>query len=212
MKIKWYGHSCFLFEDAEGRTLMTDPYEPRTGYCLDGARAGVVLESHQHFDHNYDAGVAGDPIVIKTPGRHSPLGIPVTGVETAHDHHGGERRGKNIMFMFEMDGIRVLHLGDLGCIPAAEAVAELGRPDMLFIPVGGNYTIDGAEAIKVMELFDPRVTVPMHYKLPRGNVDVGELDSFINALRGVGIHRLNQPEATVTPETLADDRIIVFGL
>lgn len=212
MKIKWYGHSCFLFEDDAGRTLLTDPYSPETGYSLSGARADVVLESHQHFDHNYAEGVAGDPIIVAEAGAHSPCGIPVLGVETFHDHHGGAHRGKNIMFVFELDNVRVAHLGDIGYVPSREELSPLGRPDILFIPVGGNYTIDGSEAVRVMELLDPRVTVPMHYKLPKGNVDVAPIDGFLAAIRKMGVHRLNQSEATVSFDSLGDDRIIIFGL
>jgi L-ascorbate metabolism protein UlaG (beta-lactamase superfamily) len=142
MKIKWNGHACFTITASDGTTIVTDPYEPG---AFDGAvaygpvddRADVALVSHDHADHNYVQGLSGKPQVLTGPG--SAKGVEFAAVEAAHDEKQGAERGKNTLFAFEVDGVRVGFMGDLGHLLSEEQLAALGRIDVLLLPTGGHY-------------------------------------------------------------------------
>lgn len=154
--VTWYGHSCFRIELA-GSSLVIDPYSAGyvPGLHLPQLTADAALSSHDHSDHN------GVERVILT-GR--PLCCSVRTVSGVHDHHGGAHRGENLIHIFEAEGLRLVHMGDQGCALTPEQAEEIGRPDLLLLPVGGHYTIDAREAHDMMRLLRPRVTVPMHYR------------------------------------------------
>ncbi|MGB9886596.1 MAG: MBL fold metallo-hydrolase [Moorellales bacterium] len=166
MEIRWLGHACFQIKSAQGVTILTDPFAREVGYPRIESRADVVTVSHQHFDHNAVALVPGKPKVVEEPGLHQVEGITFKGISTFHDPVGGKQRGKNLVFVFQVDGITLCHLGDLGHVLSAEQIAEIGPVDVLMVPVGGYYTIDAAAAKEVVEAVKPRVVLPMHYKTP----------------------------------------------
>src|SRR5690554_2277719 len=114
MKIKWLGHACFLLTSSEGTIILTDPFNEEVGYRPPAIRADVVTTSHDHFDHNYIEVVKGDFVHIDAAGRFTEKGIEITGIETFHDDANGAKRGKNVIYKFDIDGIKVCHCGDLG--------------------------------------------------------------------------------------------------
>ena len=164
MKIKWLGHAAFLITSDSGTRIITDPYKPADDlkYGKIGESADIVTVSHDHFDHNNAAAVKGSPRVIK--GTTEAKGIKFKGIPTHHDEAGGKQRGNNIIFCFEVDGIRVCHLGDLGHPLDDKQVAEIGKVDIVLTPVGGNFTIDARVATEVCDKLTPRVIIPMHYR------------------------------------------------
>ncbi|MCR4419508.1 MAG: MBL fold metallo-hydrolase [Clostridia bacterium] len=166
MEIRWLGHACFEIKSARGLTILTDPFAREVGYPRIESRADVVTVSHQHFDHNAVALVPGKPRVVEEPGVHQVEGVTFRGISTFHDSAGGKQRGKNLVFVFAVDGVNVCHLGDLGHVLDARQVAEIGPVDVLMVPVGGYYTIDAAAAKEVVEALGPRIVLPMHYKTP----------------------------------------------
>ena len=165
MLIQCLGHAKFLLQTDAGQNIVTDPFDPSTGYPVGRQAADLVLVSHQHHDHNAVGTLTGNPAVIDQAGSFDALpGVRVTAVEAYHDDAKGVLRGKTLLFVLEADGVRVAHLGDLGHIPEEDTVRALGRIDVLLIPVGGHFTIDAAQALKVCELLHPAVVVPMHYR------------------------------------------------
>ncbi len=165
MLIQYMGHSQFLLEDRYGTRVLTDPYDASTGYPMADVRADAVTVSHSHGDHSCVSKVPGEPVVIDREGVFSPApDITVRAVSCWHDPEQGRKRGGNLMINLCMDGVRVLHLGDLGHIPTPEMVSAAGPCDVLLVPVGGFFTIDAAEAARVCALFSPRVIVPMHFR------------------------------------------------
>lgn len=210
MKIKWYGHSCFLLTAENGVRVLTDPCDGTTGYTLKNIPADIVTCSHDHFDHNYTAAAAGDPIVITAPGETEACGIRFLGVPTWHDKKNGAERGGNIVYIFEMDGLKIAHLGDLGHLPKADVLKELEDVDIMFMPIGGIFTIDHKEALTLRSILQPKVMIPMHYATPHLTFELGSLQSFINASESGRIHRLNDSEAVVTKEHIGNNRILIL--
>ena len=179
MKLKWLGHSCFLITSSEGVRILTDPFEPYVGYKVPEVEADIVTTSHNHRDHNYIEAVKGDFVHISSPGSFNEKGIAIKGISTYHDDEQGKKRGQNIVFCFEVDGLKVCHMGDLGHVLSDEQIKEIGPVDVLLLPVGGTYTIDYKQAAELVGLMDPRLVIPMHFKTPATDFPIDEVDKFL---------------------------------
>ncbi len=208
MEITWLGHSCFRLKSKDA-TLITDPYDKNVGYKLGRPAADIVTVSHQHPDHNAVSEISGEPKVIEGPGEYEIKGVMIVGIQTFHDSEGGKKRGKNTSYMIQMDDVQVCHLGDLGHVPTAEQVEEMSNVDILFIPVGGNYTINAAQAAEVISLIEPKIVIPMHYKTDVVKAEIDTLDKFA---REMGLKSTQtQPKLSVTKTTLpAEQQIVVL--
>jgi len=190
MRIKYIAHACFLIETSAGTRILTDPYEPGS---YDGAvkyvpvseEADIVLVSHDHADHNWVAGVAGDPIVVKEAGEQTVNGVQIVGVHSYHDTSLGSERGENIVFRVFTDGLSVCHLGDLGHPLDEEATASLRPVDVLLLPVGGTFAIDAQVAGQVRDALSPRLTIPMHFKTDGVDFPIAPVDSYLAGLQDV---------------------------
>jgi len=183
MKIRWNGHSSFTITAADGTTIVTDPYQPGAfgggiGYRQIDVQPDIVTISHEHDDHNYLDGFSGDFAVLRQTGR--AKGIAFTAVDTFHDESGGSKRGTNRIFAFTVDGVRLCHLGDLGHLLTDEQIAAIGKVDVLFVPVGGFYTIDAHQATDAMRRLDPRVVIPMHFKTDKCGFPITPVSTFTN--------------------------------
>jgi L-ascorbate metabolism protein UlaG (beta-lactamase superfamily) len=210
MEITWYGHASFLIATEQGIKIITDPYEPGYAGLSYGPipdEADIVTVSHDHGDHNYIVGVPGTPQVVKGAGRHEAKGIVFEGIATYHDESRGSQRGDNTIFTFVTDGIRMCHAGDLGHILPAQDVEKIGSVDILFIPVGGFYTIDHEAATEVVGQLKPRVVIPMHVKNDKCDFPIDPVDTF---LRGKGgVTRRDNSSYSITKVTLAEAPNIV---
>jgi len=181
MKIKWLGHSCFLITSDKGTKLITDPYTVGAGinYAPIKESADIVIVSHDHGDHNNVSAVQGQPQIVKGSGVKNASGIEFRGIAAYHDKSQGKERGDNTVFCFTVDGIRLCHLGDLGHLLSQEQIASVGNVDILFIPVGGFFTIDAAEASQVCTQLRPKVIIPMHFKTPECAYPISDVNSFL---------------------------------
>jgi len=185
MEIIWYGQSCFLVRCKEV-SIVTDPYyADYTGLKLPkNLKADIVTISHDHRDHNNKDGVLGQdekkPFVIDGPGEYGLKGVEIIGVSSFHDTKQGAERGKNTIFVFNLEDLTVAHLGDLGHTLSDKEVEDLNQVDILFVPVGGNYTIDVIGASEVINQIDPKIVIPMHYKIDglSSNLAIDGLDKF----------------------------------
>jgi L-ascorbate metabolism protein UlaG (beta-lactamase superfamily) len=207
MKIKWLGHACFLITSDTGLKIITDPYE--TGGDLSYGQikesADIVTVSHDHTDHNNVAAVQGNPMVVR--GAASIKGIEFKGIPTYHDETGGRQRGRNTILCFEVDGMRLCHLGDLGHQLSDSQVAELGTVDILLIPVGGFYTIDAKVATQLCDRLKPKVIIPMHYKTAKCAYPITGVEEFLKGKKGVS--RLNTSQVEFKPGELPPTTQIV---
>ena len=165
MIIRHIGHAEFLMETESGMRIVTDPYGEGCGYPVRKLKADAALVSHGHHDHNAVDTLEGLKSIIDRAGEYTPApGIRVSALKGFHDDAQGSKRGETLLFLVEAEGLRIVHLGDLGCMPEEEQIRQLARPDVLMIPVGGFYTIDGKTARAVAEKLQARVTLPMHYR------------------------------------------------
>lgn len=211
MNIKYLGHASFLITSDTGVKIITDPYEtgPELTYGEITESANIVTVSHGHFDHCYVAGVKGNPEVIRRAGRSIAKGIEFKGIASYHDEAKGRLRGNNIIICFELDGIKVCHLGDLGHLLDDKQVTEIGSVDILLIPVGGYYTIDAQAATEVCNQLKPRVIIPMHYKTEKGIPNIFGVDEFLGGKANV--NRLDASQAEFKPGELpATSQIVVL--
>ncbi len=179
MKIKWLGHAAFLITSDNGTKIITDPYETSEGlkYGEINETADIVTVSHDHGDHNNTGAVKGNPRVVRDSAE--VKGILFKAITTAHDDKGGSERGKNTVFCFQVDGVRMVHLGDLGHLLTDNQVVEVGKVHVLLVPVGGYFTIDARTAWEVCEQVRTRVIIPMHYKNDKCAFPIGGVDEFI---------------------------------
>ena len=180
MKIRWFGQSCFLIESEKRVRVVTDPFDSSLGYKVPRLRADIVTVSHEHFDHNATRGVRGNPVIMRGVGGQGIKGVFTKGVSVFHDKVRGAQRGINTIFVLEIDGIRIVHLGDLGHTLSPEQVRAIGGVDILFIPVGGTFTIDAREADEVVEQLNPKIIIPMHYKTPAISLTIDGVDKFLS--------------------------------
>jgi len=187
MIIKWLGHSCFLITSERGLRVIMDPYSVGGGinYSPIKETADIVVVSHDHFDHNAVSAVRGKPEVVKGSGIKTVRGIRFSGVATYHDTSQGKQRGANTVFCFSLDDIKLCHLGDLGHLLSQAQINEIGAVDILFIPTGGFYTIDAADASKVCDQLKPKVIIPMHFKTARCDFPISGVEDFIHGKRNV---------------------------
>jgi len=183
----WLGHASFYLESPAGVRLVTDPFGPEV-FPVPGVTADVVTISHEHFDHNHLNGIKGNPEIWRglTPDGKTWEKVDKTykdihayTVATYHDEAAGAKRGKNAVFVLDMGELRLVHLGDLGHVLNEEQVRQIGRVDVLMVPVGGTFTINADQAWQVVEALKPRVVVPMHY-LVKGMKDfpISGVDAF----------------------------------
>jgi len=172
VQLTYFGHATFLLE-ADGTSILIDPFNEKVGYPFPDVSPRAIAISHEHFDHTYVQMAKGSPKIIRAlrdggkdwaDVRERIGSISLTTVPTYHDTSQGSDRGKNAMLVFEAEGLRLVHGGDLGHTLSADHMKALGRVDALLLPVGGHYTIGPNEAGVVVGQLHPRVVIPMHYK------------------------------------------------
>ncbi len=179
LQIRWHGHACF--EITNDVTLVTDPHDGKSiGIPAPSVMGDIILVSHDHYDHNSVKSVEKDGSKIVTDERKRNISnVEIRGVKSFHDECKGAKRGKNIMYKFTMDEIKFCHLGDLGHELDDDAVQKIGDVDILFLPIGGTFTVDGRQAWNVINMIKPKIIVPMHYKIGGLSLPIAGIDSFL---------------------------------
>ncbi len=180
--------------------VITDPYSPNLGYSLGKPTAHIVTVSHQHEGHSYVQGIGGEPKIVTRPGEYEIGGVLIIGIATFHDNDKGTNRGKNTVYLMEIDEMTVCHLGDLGHVLTADQVEETGNVDVLLLPVGGGSTISAPVAAEVVRQLEPKAVVPMHYKTPAISREMEPVERF---LKEIGVNQITpQPELSITKSIL----------
>ena len=215
MKLQWLGHSSFRLEESTGTSVVTDPYHSYIGIEMPEVTADVVTVSHKHDDHSYVGAVKGNPMIIDTVGYFDVKdSIGILGIETNHDEVDGEKRGKNIIYKYRIDGIDVCHMGDIGeeCTP--ELAEAIGPVNILLIPVGGEYTIDADIAKDYVDKLMPDMVIPMHYRTRGVDLDIDKVDAFLRHFDDEMIEEIEDDTIEITRSQFDDEytRVVVFTL
>ena len=165
MDITYLGHSSFKIK-SKNASIITDPFSPeKVGLKYPKISADIVTVSHDHDDHNKADLVKDTRMVIKNPGEYEVMGISIVGISTFHDDKKGTLRGKNTIFVIEIEDIRVAHLGDLGHVLSEKTIDKIGDVDILLIPIGGEYTINSSQSAQIVRDMEPNIAIPMHFKV-----------------------------------------------
>jgi L-ascorbate metabolism protein UlaG (beta-lactamase superfamily) len=185
MEITFIGHSCFKLKGKD-ISLVIDSFDPKaTGYKLPKLEADVVLITHDHPGHNYKVGVNNYELLIDSPGEYEIRNVFIHGIPVFHDASQGSERGENTMYVIEIDGFTLLHLGDLGHELSKDILEKIPDIDVLMIPVGGRHTIDAETAVKVISSIEPGIVIPMHYQNGQPteiSKDLAKLDKFLEEI------------------------------
>lgn len=212
MDIYYLGHSSFQIVGKDV-SIVTDPFdEKNVGFKFPKVSADIVTVSHQHEDHNKSEQVGGVSMVVSGPGEYEIKRVSVFGIPSFHDDKKGQERGKNTIYVIEIEGIFIAHLGDLGHKLSDSDLEALGSIDVLMIPVGGHYTIDHKVAAEIVRSVEPKVILPMHYQSEGLNPSIFAslegVDEFVNelGLKKEEMKKLSIKEASLNP----DEQVIVL--
>lgn len=182
MKITWHGHSCFKIV-TKNATIITDPFNKDIGLKPPHYEADVVTVSHDHYDHNNVSTLRGAPFVITGAGEYELKGIVIYGINSFHDAKGGKERGLNTIYIIKAEDMRICYLGDLGQKELTdEQLEKIEEVDILMIPVGGVYTINSEEAAAIINQIEPRIVIPMHYKISGLNIKLQDVEAFLKEM------------------------------
>jgi L-ascorbate metabolism protein UlaG (beta-lactamase superfamily) len=203
-KITFFGHSMFVIESKNGIRVGMDPYDENVKNILPDTIADIVTVSHSHYDHSNTGLFKGNPEIIRKSGQFNKNDILITGYDSFHDNNGGRLRGENIIFEIKIDGIKFVHLGDLGSFPNDATMGLIKHSDILFIPVGGIYTINFREAIELIKKLHPKVAVPMHFREKDTKTRVDEISPFQNNVNNYKVIELGRT-FEIVPEELPNE-------
>ncbi len=209
MIINWLGQSCFKFQDkinGQEIALVIDPFDPNyTGLKLpNNLSANIVAITHGHHDHNFIQGVQGWSYIIDTAGEFEIGGVCIDAIDSYHDAQKGKERGHNLIFRLEFSDLTITHLGDLGHLLGPDQLERISGTDILIVPVGGHYTIDGKQAVEVINQVDPKMVIPMHYQLPGLKF---ELDSLENFIKTIGLSPTNESRLKISRRDLDNENL-----
>lgn len=211
MEITHVGHASFKIRGKQA-TLITDPYDPKSvGLKFPQTTATIVTISHEHSDHNYRAGITGEPVIVSGPGEYEINGVGIIGISAFHDAQRGTQRGTTIIYRIEMDGITIVHCGDLGHVLEQSQQEVLDDVDILFVPVGGHYSLGPAEAAVVTTALEPSIVIPMHYHTPQLNQEAFSMLQPVTAfLKELGKETvIPVPKLTITKDKLPEEQTII---
>lgn len=195
MNIIWHGQSCFSIKSKD-KTIVIDPYSSKIGLKEPKLTADILLVSHEHSDHSNTSIVkkAHDDLkIISEPGEYEFGGVYIQAIPAYHDDKEGKEKGETLMFTVRVEDMVVAHLGDLGQTELTEAqLEELNGVDILLVPVGGEYTVNGNQAAKIVTQVDPRIVIPMHYNIPGLNVKIDDASSFLAEEGAKGVEPIDE--------------------
>jgi L-ascorbate metabolism protein UlaG (beta-lactamase superfamily) len=221
MNIIWRGQSCFQISSSQGKNgnvnIVIDPFSEGIGLKLPKMEADILLVTHQHYDHNNIKAIAGDPFVIQDPGEYDIKDFFIQGFYSFHDNVSGKERGSNTIYTISggPEDINICHLGDFGQKElTAEQIEKIGEVDILMIPVGGVFTVSAKEAAGIIAQIEPKITIPMHYHLPKLNLPskekLGQVEDFLKELgikKPEPLAKLSIKKKDISPE---EAKIIVL--
>lgn len=178
MELTWYGLSCFRITERKQTTIITDPYNGALGLPPLKIKGDVVTVSHDAQGHNHTQAVSGLQHVLDGPGEYEIGGAFITGIATANE----AKSNRNVLYLFDYDGLTIAHLGDMTTVPAQTQIEPLEQVHILLVPVGGGKSLNAAQAAELISMLEPNIVIPMHYKLPGLTLDLETVDRFLKEM------------------------------
>ncbi|MGQ9705503.1 MAG: MBL fold metallo-hydrolase [bacterium] len=214
MKIEFLGHSTFLITTKDTIRIITDPYESGAfggalRYKPIDVEADIVTISHSHADHNHHKAVKGNPTIVKDAGEHTVKDIKIEGLNSYHDKSKGSERGKNIIYMIEAERLKLAHLGDLGCEPPIDIIERLKNLDVLIIPVGGTFTIDADEAKQLIDMINPKLVIPMHFRTHLVSFPLDSVDRFTSLFEKDRVRKVDKSIVEIDINNLPSETEVI---
>lgn len=204
MDITWYGHSCFRLVERGIATIVTDPYNGGIGYTLPKIKADIVTISHEAMGHANLEAWPNTTHILTGPGEYEIGGVFVIGVAM---HDTDSEVAPNVVYVYDYDGLNIVHLGDLSYVPSQSDIDKLGAVNVALVPVGGGNGLTAPQAAEVIGLIEPEIVVPMHYKTPLTNLDLDPLDRF---LKEMGISKVTaEPMLRISGRSLPEQTQVV---
>jgi L-ascorbate metabolism protein UlaG (beta-lactamase superfamily) len=215
MNIVWYGQSFFQIttspKNNEKINIAIDPFSQEIGIKPPILETDILLISHNHSDHNNIKTIKNNPFIIDGPGEYEIKNIYIKGFYGFHDNVLGKERGRITIYTIESEGIKICHLSDLGQKELDEKQLEqIGDVDILMIPIGGNFTINAQEAIKIMSQIEPKIIIPMHYQIPKLKLKLDDVDKFLKILGIKDIEPL--PKLSIKKKDIAEEEAKIIVL
>lgn len=211
MKLEWIGHACFRMTADDGTVVITDPYDESVGVEMLPLEADMVTISHEHHDHCETAMLVGHPRMVRGTQAAQVGGVATRAVASWHDDAQGALRGGNAIRVFDVDGLKIVHMGDQGCMPDEAALQMIADADVMLIPAGGVYTVDAQGAKAIIERTHPRCVIPMHVKTKRCAYPIAPVEPFLEAMGVSGARPVQMlevsadaPKGVVLMQPLAD--------
>ena len=182
MKLRWIGHACFSMTAQDGTTVITDPYDKSVGIDMLPLYAELITMSHEHHDHCEMSMIKGGPVIVRG-GKSAEAGsVKAYAAQSYHDDAQGMMRGANAIYCFDIDGMKIVHMGDQGCMPSESVLEKIAGADLMLIPVGGTYTVDAVGAKAIIDRAKPRCVVPMHVKTRRCPYPIDTVQAFLKLM------------------------------
>lgn len=217
MNISWFGQSCFRIEAKEAHSIgsgqvsiLIDPFSKDIGLRPPKIKDDLVLVTHHHYDHDNVDEANPEAFLIDGPGEYEKQGISVRGILSFHDKSAGKERGPNTIYIIKAEDITVCHMGDFGQDKFEDhQLEEIGDIDILMIPVGGVYTIGYKEAVSIIGQIEPKIIIPMHYKIKDLKIEIEGPDKF---LKEIGLTPEKTDKLKITKKTLPVEemKLILF--
>lgn len=204
MEISWYGHSCFRLVERGKATVVTDPFDETIGYELPKLKADIVTISHEAPGHSNASSVKNFQRLIEGPGEYEIGGVFIIGV--AMHNMTAIPLKRNVAYLFDYEGLTVAHLGDLDHVPPQSTVELMGPINIALVPVGGGSALNATQAAEVVNLLEPNIVIPMHYKTDATNLELEPVDRF---LKEMGVNRIQQEDTFKVPSNLPEQTQIV---
>jgi L-ascorbate metabolism protein UlaG (beta-lactamase superfamily) len=209
MNIQWYGLSCFKIQSKD-LVIVTDPYGKESGFTPLRTRADLVLVSHDHKSHNYVESLKDNPFVIYGPGEYEKKGVVIKGIVSFHDSQEGIKLGPNTIYIVEIEGIRICHLGDLGHLLSPKQLDRINGVDILLIPVGEKRTLSVEKVLDIINEIGPRIVIPMHYQIPKLKDKLSPVKKFLSEM---GLEKIKAvPKLSIKARNLPSDETKVILL
>ncbi len=187
MEITWYGLSCFRITERNHATVVIDPYHPKVGLTLPKLKADVVTQSHDIDGHNNIEGVQGYKHALTGPGEYEIGNVFITGLTSP----SAENHQRNLIFIFDFNGITVAHLGDISKVPAQSKIEAMGEVNVLLLPVGGGQSLDAVAAAEIVSLIEPNYVIPMHYATDGLNLELENMERFLKEIGAIELEPLD---------------------